>query len=74
MPKATIASKVLPILLITGAAVVSRSRASSIHPNIYVHSDKGLGDQETLERARTDWRKRNNGIGLRDVDRSGGGV
>ncbi|KAL0077083.1 hypothetical protein F4703DRAFT_1882110 [Phycomyces blakesleeanus] len=77
MPKGTIISPkfwVLPVLLVSGAALISRSKTSPVQPNNYVLSGEKLGDQETLERVRKDWRKRNNGIGLRDVDRSGGGV
>ncbi|KAG0746752.1 hypothetical protein G6F57_010921 [Rhizopus arrhizus] len=57
---------------------VAKFRAASItpvsHPLVFIPSGEPSFDSANLDRIRDDWRSRNNGIGLRDVSRSGGGV
>ncbi|KAI8985969.1 hypothetical protein BDB01DRAFT_787053 [Pilobolus umbonatus] len=43
-------------------------------PLIYIPSGEPHHDSANLDRIRAEWRLRNNGFGLRDVSRSGGGV
>ncbi|KAI8391451.1 uncharacterized protein BYT42DRAFT_509458 [Radiomyces spectabilis] len=62
----------LPLTLIAAATYTKTKTVG--HPLQYVPSGEQRQDTENLERVRAEWRERNNGIGLRDVNRSGGGV
>ncbi|KAL1930044.1 hypothetical protein VTP01DRAFT_1198 [Rhizomucor pusillus] len=68
----------VPFSVVAGLAYLSvhasKHRAATAHPLKFVPSGEPSHDSEALERVRADWKRRNNGIGLRDVSRSGGGV
>ncbi|KAI7885041.1 hypothetical protein K492DRAFT_172767 [Lichtheimia hyalospora FSU 10163] len=65
----------VPLTLAAATAFYSlRSRAASVQPLRFVPSGEPSSDHRNLERIREDWKQRNQGIGLRDVSRSGGGV
>ncbi|CDH56946.1 predicted protein [Lichtheimia corymbifera JMRC:FSU:9682] len=66
---------IVPLTLAAATAFYSlRSRAASVQPLRFVPSGEPSSDHQNLERIREDWKQRNQGIGLRDVSRSGGGV
>lgn len=67
VPLALVATSVYTVAKIRTSALVS-------HPLKYVPSGEPGYDSANLDRIRAEWRHRNNGIGLRDVSRSGGGV
>ncbi|CAO0790004.1 hypothetical protein V8B55DRAFT_1544225 [Mucor lusitanicus] len=68
----------VPLTLVAATVYVSKIKASSIsassHPLKFVPSGEPKFDSANMDRIRAEWRHRNNGIGLRDVSRSGGGV
>ncbi|KAI9472412.1 MAG: hypothetical protein EXX96DRAFT_583971 [Benjaminiella poitrasii] len=64
-------------VIATAVYAVSRAnKAASMasHPIRFVPSGEPQFDSANMDRIRADWRHRNNGIGLKDVSRSGGGV
>ncbi|KAG2198973.1 uncharacterized protein EV154DRAFT_499466 [Mucor mucedo] len=66
-------------LTVAAATVYTVSKVKStsmgqLQPLQYVPSGEPKFDSANLDRIRAEWRHRNNGIGLRDVSRSGGGV
>ncbi|KAI9285257.1 hypothetical protein BC943DRAFT_323905 [Umbelopsis sp. AD052] len=72
----TLLQKLAICTVIPIATVVTYSRAvnaetSLTHPQRFVASGC---DKEALESVQSEWKIRNQGIGLRDVRRSGGGV
>ncbi|KAF1800092.1 hypothetical protein FB192DRAFT_1389983 [Mucor lusitanicus] len=70
--------RAVPLTLVAATVYVSKIKASSIsassHPLKFVPSGEPKFDSANMDRIRAEWRHRNNGIGLRDVSRSGGGV
>ncbi|KAI8645185.1 hypothetical protein BD408DRAFT_411949 [Parasitella parasitica] len=66
----------VPLTLVVATVYVSKIKTSSIssHPLKFVPSGEPKFDSANMDRIRAEWRHRNNGIGLRDVSRSGGGV
>lgn len=76
MPR-TIVKWGVPLALMTGAAFYYNSCKYKGHhsqPLKFEPSGQADHDSEKLEHIREDWKERNQGIGLRDVNRSGGGV
>ncbi|KAI9249058.1 hypothetical protein EDC94DRAFT_698311 [Helicostylum pulchrum] len=68
----------VPLTLVVGTVYtvskVKSTSLNSVQPLQYVPSGEPKCDSANLDRIRAEWRHRNNGIGLRDVSRSGGGV
>ncbi|CAO3595690.1 unnamed protein product [Absidia cylindrospora] len=62
-------------LLAASAYTVGKNRTHRPkNPLQFESSGETRKDSEKLEHIRADWHQRNNGMGLRDVSRSGGGV
>lgn len=63
--------RTVPFSVVAGLAYLSvhasKHRATTAHPLKFVPSGEPSHDSEALERVRADWKRRNNGIGLRDV-------
>ncbi|ORE06295.1 hypothetical protein BCV72DRAFT_250121 [Rhizopus microsporus var. microsporus] len=79
IPKGSLYCRAVPVTVVAATVYTfSRLKAASIvpvsHPLVFVPSGEPSFDSANLDRIRADWRLRNNGIGLRDVSRSGGGV
>ncbi|KAI8328878.1 hypothetical protein BC941DRAFT_443988 [Chlamydoabsidia padenii] len=66
----------LPLTLLAASAYkVGKNRTHLPKNPLQFESCGELGkDNEKLELVRAEWHQRNNGMGLRDVSRSGGGV
>ncbi|CDH53097.1 predicted protein [Lichtheimia corymbifera JMRC:FSU:9682] len=67
----------VPLALVTGAVFYynsSKHKSDHSQPLKFEPSGQPDHDSEKLEHIREDWKERNQGIGLRDVNRSGGGV
>ncbi|CAO3608925.1 unnamed protein product [Cunninghamella blakesleeana] len=62
-------------LLVASAYNVNKARAHQpLNPTQFVSSCETRKDIEKLKYIRDEWYQKNNGIGLKDVSRSGGGV
>ncbi|KAI8342106.1 hypothetical protein BC941DRAFT_415380 [Chlamydoabsidia padenii] len=66
----------LPLTLVAGSVyAVGKNRTHRPkNPLQFESSGETAQDNEQLEQVRAEWHQRNNGMGLRDVSRSGGGV
>ncbi|CAO3616504.1 unnamed protein product [Cunninghamella echinulata] len=66
----------IPLTLVVASAYnVNKARAHrQLNPIQFVSSGETRQDVEKLKSIRDEWYQKNNGIGLKDVSRSGGGV
>ncbi|KAI7900355.1 uncharacterized protein BX663DRAFT_518388 [Cokeromyces recurvatus] len=67
---------VVPFTIITVFTIskAGNKPSPSQHPIRFIPSGEPQFDSANMDRIRADWHLKNNGIGLRDVSRSGGGV